>query len=85
MPGGGRCTVGIIGMRCEPVPGEAGVTLEHPGMCRMFCRGSCSWISGPWQCCAALVPCGGVDSDLCLHRGFLVAAAAALAFHARQS
>ena len=25
---------------------------------------------------------GGVDSDLCLHTGFLVAAAAALAFHA---
>ena len=26
---------------------------------------------------------GGVDSDLCLHTGFLVAAAAVLAFHAR--
>ena len=26
---------------------------------------------------------GGVDSDLCLHTAFLVAAAAALAFHAR--
>ena len=26
---------------------------------------------------------GGVDSDLCLHTGFLLAAAAALAFHAR--
>ena len=26
---------------------------------------------------------GGVDSDLCLHTGFLVAAAAALASHAR--
>ena len=26
---------------------------------------------------------GGVDSDLCLHTGFLAAAAAALAFHAR--
>ena len=25
---------------------------------------------------------GGVDSDLCLHTGFLVAVAAALAFHA---
>ena len=25
---------------------------------------------------------GGVDSDLCLHTGFLVAAAADLAFHA---
>ena len=24
---------------------------------------------------------GGMDSDLCLHTGFLVAAAAALAFH----
>ena len=26
---------------------------------------------------------GGVDSDLCLHTGFLVAAATVLAFHAR--
>ena len=28
------------------------------------------------------LPGGGVDSDLCLHTGFLVAAAAVLAFHA---
>ena len=29
------------------------------------------------------LPGGAVDSDLCLHTGFLVVAAAALAFHAR--
>ena len=39
---------------------------------------------GPWQWRAAPAPRrGGVDSDLCSHTGFLVAAAAALAFHAR--
>ena len=36
------------------------------------------------SCCGAQAPGrGGVDSDLCLHTGFLVAAAAALASHAR--
>ena len=50
----------------------------------VFSRGSCLWITGPWQWRAAQAPGrGGVDSDLCLHTGFLVVAAAALAFHAR--
>ena len=45
--------------------------------------GSCPWITGPWQWWAAQAPGrGGVDSDLCLHTGFLVAAAAALEFRA---
>ena len=45
--------------------------------------GKLSLDTGPWQWWAAQAPGrGGVDSDLCLHTGFLVAAAAALTFHA---
>ena len=63
---------------------EAGVTLQQPGVCCVFFWVSCSSITGPWQWRAAQVPrVGGVDSDLCLHTGFLVTAAAVLAFHAR--
>ena len=72
------------GMRGEPATAEAVVTLHHPEACRVFSRGSCPWITGPWQWRAAQAPRrGSVDSDLCLHTGFLVAAAAALASHAR--
>ena len=61
---------------------EAGVTLQQPEVYHVFSRGSCPWIMGPWQWWAAQPPRrGGVDSDLCFHTGFLVAAAAALAFH----
>ena len=50
---------------------------------RAFSLGSCPWIMGPWQWRAAQAPGrGGVDSDLCLLAGFLVAAAAALVSHA---
>ena len=74
------------GMRGKPVVAEAGVTLQQPEVRRVFSRGSCPWVTGPWQWWAAQAPGrGGVDSDLCLHTGFLVAAAAALAFHARLS
>ena len=70
-------------MQGEPAAAEAGVTLHQPETCRVFSRGSCPWITGPWQWRAAQAPGrGGVESDLCLHTGFLVAAAAALAFHA---
>ena len=70
-------------MRGEPVVAEADVTLHQPEACCMFSWGSPLWITGPWQWWAAQAPgWGGVDSDLCLHIGFLVAAAAALAFHA---
>ena len=63
---------------------EAGVTLQLPEACRVFSRGSCPWITGPWKWWAAQAPVReGVVSDLCLHTGFLVAAAAALVFHAR--
>ena len=38
---------------------------------------------GPGLCWAAQAPGrGDVDSDMCLHTGFLVTAEAALAFHA---
>ena len=70
-------------MQDEPAVAEAGVTLHQPEGRRVFSRGSYPWITGPWQWRAALAPGrGGVDSDLCLHTGFSVAAAAALAFHA---
>ena len=71
-------------MRDEPVAAEAGVTLHQPEVRCVFSRGSCPCITGPWQWRAAPAPRrGGVESDLCLHTGFLVAAAAALASHAR--
>ena len=70
------------GMWAEPVTAEACVMLQQPEVCRVFSWGS-PWIMGPWQWRAAQVPGrGGVDSDLCLHTGFLVTAAAALVFHA---
>ena len=75
---------GGVRRRGEPVEAEAGVTLHQPEACHAFSRGSCPWIMGLWQWRAALAPGrGSVDSDLCLHTGFLVAVAAALASHAR--
>ena len=66
-------------MRGEPAVAEAGVTLHQPEVHRAFSQGSC-----PWQWRAAQSPGRGcVDSDLCWHTGFLVAAAAALVSHAR--
>ena len=70
-------------MRGKPAAAEAGMTLQQPDACRVFSWGSCPWITGPWQWQDAQAPGrGSVDSDLCLYTGFLVAAAAALAFHA---
>ena len=71
-------------MRGEPAAAAAGVTFHQPEARHAFSRGSCPWITGPWQWWAAQAPGrGGVESDPCLHTGFLVvAAAAALAFHA---
>ena len=70
-------------MRGEPVAAESGVTLQQPEARRVFSRGSYPWITGLWQWQAAQAPeRGGVDSDLCLLTGFLVAAVAALASHA---
>ena len=68
----------------EPAAAEASVTLQQPEARHAFSRGRCPWITGAWQWWAAQAPGrGGVDSDLCLHTGFSVAAAAALASHAR--
>ena len=67
----------------EPVVAEACMKLQQPEASCVFSRGSCAWITGPWQWWAAQAPgMEGVDSDLCLHTGFLVATAAALAFYA---
>ena len=69
-------------MRGEPVAAEAGVMLQQAEARCVFSRGSCPWITGPWQWQAAQAPGRGAeDSDLCLHTGFLVAAAAALVPH----
>ena len=71
-------------MRGEPAAAEAGVTLHQPEACRAFSQGSCPGITGAWPWRVAPAPRrGGVESDLCSHTGFLVAAAAALASHAR--
>ena len=71
-------------MRGEPAAAEAGMMLQQPAAHSEFSRGCCPWITGPWQWQAAQAPGrGGVESDLCSHTGFLVAAAAALASHAR--
>ena len=68
----------------EPAVAEAGVTLHQTETRFVFSWGSCPWITGPWQWQAAQAPVrGGVESDLCSHTGFLVAAVAALAFQAR--
>ena len=68
----------------EAPAAEAAVTLQQPAAGGEFSWGSCPCITGPWQWRAAQAPGrGGVESDLCFHTGFLVAAAAALAFHAR--
>ena len=70
-------------MRGEPASAEASMMLHQPEVRRAFSRGSCPRITGAWQWWAAQAPGrGGVESDLCLHTGFLVAAAAALASHA---
>ena len=71
-------------MQGKPAAAEAGMTLQQLEACRVFSLGSCPWITGPWRWQAAQAPGrGGVESDLCLHTGILVAAAAALASHAR--
>ena len=68
----------------EPAAAESSLTLHQPDACCVFSQGSFPWITGPWKWLAAKPPGrGGVDNDLSLHTGFLVAAAAALASHAR--
>ena len=69
------------GMQGEPAAAETSVTLYQPEARHVISQGSCPCITGPWQWRAAQAPGrGGVDSDLCLHTGFLVATEGALAF-----
>ena len=71
-------------MQGESALAEASMMLQQPEARPVFSRGSCPWITGPWQWHATQAPRkGGMDSDLCLHTGFLVVTAAALASHAR--
>ena len=64
---------GGYGVWGEPAAAEASRTLHQPEAHHVLSRGSCPWIMGPWQWWAAQAPGrGGVDSDLCLHTGFLV-------------
>ena len=57
--GGTEGSVVIIGMWGEPVVAEAGVTLQQPEVHRVFSRGTCPYITGPWQWHAAtLGVCG---------------------------
>ena len=72
----------IIGMWDKPAAAEAGMTLQQPEVHHVFSQGICPWITGPWQWRAAQAPGVGVESDLHLHTGFLVAAEAVLAVHA---
>ena len=70
------------GMWGKPAAAEASVTLQQPEVRRAFSRGSCPWITGPWLWWAVqALRRGSGDSGLCLHTGFLVALATALAFH----
>ena len=70
-------------MQGQSAVAKASVMLQLPEVHHVFSQGSCPWIMGPWQWLAAQAPQKrGVDSDLCLHTGFLVAAVAALVFHA---
>ena len=71
-------------MQGEPAAADASMMLHQPEACSVFSQRSCPWITGCWQWQAAKTPGkGGMDSDLRLHTGFLVAAEAALAFHSR--
>ena len=81
MPRGGRGTVVVIGMQGKPAAAEASVTLQQSEVCHVFSQGSCPWIMGPWQWWVAQPP-RVLESDLHFHTGFLMAAAAMLAFHA---
>ena len=75
---------GVVQMHGEPAAAQAEVTLRQPDARCVFSQGYCPWIVGCWKWWAAQAPWrGGVDTDLCLLTGFLVAAAAALVSHVR--
>ena len=68
----------------EPLVTEAGMMLQQPKhtVCSPGAVVPTSQDPGSGRL-PRLLGMGGVDSDLCLHTGFLVAAEAALLFHAR--
>ena len=51
---------GGVQMRAEPAAAEASMTLHQPEARHVFSRGSCPWITGPWQWRAAQAPGGEV-------------------------
>ena len=59
--GGGRGTE-EAGRACAA---EAGVTLQQPEARRVFSRGSCPWITGPWQWRLHRLPGGKVWRVTC--------------------
>ena len=67
----------------EPAVAEANMILQQTEVCHVFSWRRCPWIMRPWYWWTTQAPeSGGVDNDMCLNTGFLVAATAALAFHA---
>ena len=48
------------GRRGEPAAAEASVMLQQPEAHRVFSRGICPWVTGPWQWRAAQAPWVGV-------------------------
>ena len=52
-------------MRGEPVVAAAGVMLHQPEARHAFSRGSCPWITGPWQWRAAPAQGGAVWRVTC--------------------
>ena len=52
-------------MQGEPAAAEADVMLQQPEAHRAFSRGSCPWITGPWQWRAAQAPGGAVWRVTC--------------------
>ena len=83
LPHSGRGEGGVQRRRGEPAVAESSMTLQQPEARHAFSRESCPRIMGPGQWRAAPASGrGGVESDLCSHTGFLLAAAAALVFHA---
>ena len=69
-------------MQGEPAAEQAGVLLQQPEAHRVFSLGNLSLDHGTLAVAGCTGSQGPVDSDWCLHTGFLVAAAAVLLFHA---
>ena len=52
----------VYGMRGKPVAAVASIKLQQPEVRRVFSRGSCPWITGPWRCVAG---CTGSREGRC--------------------